>query len=142
LSIFIKHQLIDQKQQSETPDEEVTEEEISAQLEPTRKAFMNQLVVDKLTKDNDIKIEYEELEAMAETRVRSQFAMYGMPPEGEMFETFKQQMLSNQENVQKLMDGVLQEKVLALYLEKVKFKETKKDVKTFAEELAAKHKAQ
>lgn len=139
LNIYVKHQLMEQKQSSENPTEEVTDEEVSAQLEATRKAFMNQLMVDKLTKDNDIKIEYEEIEAMATSRVTAQFAMYGMPAEGEMFDKFKQQMLSNQENIQQLMDSVLQDKVFALYQEKVKFKEVQKDVETFYKELSEKN---
>lgn len=77
------------------------------------------LIKEKLVKDNDIKVEEEDVRAIAVQAARVQFAQYGMAgvPD-EMLFSYAEQMLKDKENSRNLVERAVENK-LVVYLKSV-----------------------
>lgn len=71
------------------------------------------LVKEQIAKDNDIKVENDDMKAIAIQAARAQFAQYGMMnlPE-EMVENYANDMLKNKENARNLLDRAVENKII------------------------------
>jgi trigger factor len=83
-----------------------------------------QLIKDKIVKENSFEVTPEDIKAAAMDTARMQFAYYGMNnvPD-EHLEQFAQRTLENQDEVRKLHEGQMEEKVVAHIKETVKVDE-------------------
>jgi trigger factor len=78
------------------------------------------LIKEQLIKDNEIKIEDEDLLECAKQVARSQFAQYGMPTiPDQLLENYVQEMLKKEETVRSLVDKVLETKLIQTLKEQV-----------------------
>jgi trigger factor len=83
-----------------------------------------QLIKDTILKDNDVKIENEEIVNMAKEVARMQFKQYGINfVENEHLETYAQQILKNEDERKKLIERLIEDKIVGVIKEKVKIDE-------------------
>jgi trigger factor len=90
------------------------------------------LIKEKLVKDNEIKVEKEDIQQYALSVTRAQFAQYGMAniPD-QLLENYAQEMLKKEETVRNLIDKVIEEKVIAVLKEQVTLKPKELTVEEF-----------
>ncbi len=71
------------------------------------------LIKEQIAKDNDIKIESEDMKIIAMQAAKAQFAQYGMMnlPD-EMVENYANDMLKNKENARNLLDRAMENKII------------------------------
>ena len=115
--------------------EELTEEEAIAEYDRSEKGLRYQLLEGKLAKDNKIQVTYEELRKAAGDIVTSQYMQYGMPaPSEEDLKPIVENLMSNQEETQRLSEQVMSQKLLDFYKENLKYKTKEVTYKVFVEE--------
>lgn len=103
-----------------------THEQVIAAYHKSEKSLRYQLIKKKIFKENDIKVAHDELKDYAKVFMRSQMAQFGnLTPKDSELEGISQRILANEEEVEKLRDQLLSQKLMALYKEKIPFK-TKK----------------
>ncbi|MFV0366141.1 MAG: trigger factor [Mangrovibacterium sp.] len=88
------------------------------------KDFRWQLIRDKVAKDAEVKLEQEDVIAVAKKVAAMQFAQYGMgsAPE-DLLENYAQQMLQDEQTRSRMMNQAFEEKVLVVIKEKVAVEE-------------------
>ncbi len=71
------------------------------------------LIKEQIAKDNEIKIQNDDMKAIALQATRAQFAQYGMMnlPD-EMLENYANDMLKNKENARNLLDRAMENKII------------------------------
>ncbi len=98
--------------------------QISEDYDKFSKDMRWMLVENKIVKENNLEITPEELKNKASDQVSNYFANYGLPvPEKEQLEAYVQQILSNQEEQNKLRGELIDKKLLNLFNEKLTLKE-------------------
>lgn len=97
------------------------------------------LAKDKLAKSNEVKIEFEDIEAYAKKVALAQFAQYGMPnvPE-DILSGYVKDMIKDEKSIKGMMDGVLDEKITEIIKAAVKLDETAISIEDFNQMLQAK----
>ncbi|WP_291529180.1 trigger factor [Bacteroides sp. UBA939] len=79
------------------------------------------LIKEQLVKANDIKVEQEDIAAMAKEATRAQFAQYGMMSiPDELLENYSKEMLKKKESVEGLVNRVIESKLGAALKSQVK----------------------
>lgn len=95
-------------------DDEATEE-----YEKSEKGLRYQLIEGKIIKDHDLQVQLEELKEFAKGFIKSQMAQYGhMDPKEEELENIATRVLGNQDEVKRLSEQLMSQKLLNLYKEK------------------------
>lgn len=92
---------------------ERTAESIDAEYPKIIEDLTFHLIKEQIAKDKDLKIENEDVKAIAMQAARAQFAQYGMMglPE-EMIENYANDMLKNQDNARNLVDRAMENKIV------------------------------
>lgn len=110
---FLKRWLLESN-----PDkkEDVLEEEYPKIIED----LCFHLIKEQIVKDNDIKVEQEEVKQMAFKAARAQFAQYGMTnvPD-QLLENYAQEMFKKEDTVRNLVDKVVEDKIIVILKDKV-----------------------
>ena len=101
-------------------DENRTTEEIETDYPKILEDLKFHVAKQKIVDENDIKVEFSDIEALAEEVARAQFAQYGMNniPD-EYLENYAQEMLKHQEQVNQLVDRCVDQKLAAALKEVV-----------------------
>jgi len=101
----------------------LTEDEAAEEYNKSEKGLRYQLIQEKIIRDNEIKMDYEELKEYAKGFIRSQMAQFGnMNPEDSELEDIANRILSNQEEAKRLQDQLLSQKLLEFYQGNMAFK--------------------
>ena len=104
--------------------EEITAEQVETEYEQYAQNLKWQLVENKIIKDNDIKVDNEEVVAYTKELLSGQYAQYGMMvPDDEEMNKHAQNVLSNQEEARKIYDSLYDQKVLNFLKDTVKIAE-------------------
>ena len=91
-----------------------------------------QLIKDKLTKANDLKVEPADVEEYAKKIAKAQFAQYGMiGVEDEMLANYAKDMMKKEETLKSMIDKVADEKVFAVVKEAVKLENKEVSIEEF-----------
>lgn len=78
------------------------------------------LIKEQIAKDNDIKLEQEDMKAVAMQAAQAQFAQYGMMGLPiEMIENYANDMLKNEENARNLFDRAMEKKITEVLKDKL-----------------------
>lgn len=94
-------------------DGKFTKEEIDNQFDGFQKDLKWQIVRGYLMNKFDFKIEKEDIEAMAASYVRSQYAMYGLPEvPDELLKGAVENMLQNREQLSRIVESAEDKKVI------------------------------
>ena len=117
-------------------DGKVTEEDVAKEFPAYTKQLTWSLISNKISKDNDIKAEHEDVIEKTKEMIREQLASSGMGAQLEdNMDMFLQNYLQGNEgkNYMQMMTSVQNEKVLDFVKDKVKLKEEKIGVEKFKE---------
>ena len=107
-------------------NEKNTPESIEKEYPEIVKAFIWQLIREKLAKEYGIKVEESDLIKMAGSMIRMQFANYGYPDlPDEMIEKYSKEMLDKEDKVRDMTDRIVEEKLTQSIKSAVTLKEKK-----------------
>jgi trigger factor len=105
-------------------NKEATQEQLSQEYDQYAKSLKWQLIENRIIKDNDIKVESEEVVNRTKELLSSQYSQYGMMiPADEELTKAAQNVLSNQEESRKIFDMMYDQKVLLFLKENLKISE-------------------
>ena len=117
-------------------EKQLTPEEAAEEYNKSEKGLRYQLIQEKILKENDIKLDYEELKEYAKGFIRTQMAQFGnMNPEETELDDIANRILGNQEEAKKLQDQLLSQKLMTFYKEKMTFKTKKVNYEGFIKEV-------
>ena len=117
-------------------EKEISLEEASEQYKKSEKGLRYQLIEGKIMKDNDIKLDYQELVDYAKGFIRSQMAQFGnLNPEEKELDDIAARILSNQEEAKKLQDQLVSQKLVTFYKENMSFKTKEVTYEEFVKEV-------
>ena len=116
-------------------EKQLTPDEAEVEYARSEKGLRFQLIEGKALSQNDIKITFEDLKSFTTKNIRQQMAQFGQTnPTDEEVQGIVARVLSNQEEVKRLSDQVVADKLLELFKEKAN--PTTKEV-TYDEFIAA-----
>ncbi|AXG69551.1 trigger factor [Kordia sp. SMS9] len=117
-------------------EQELTPEQAEEEYSKSEKGLRYQLIQDRLVKDNEVQVEFEDLKEFAKQMIRVQMAQFGqMNPSDEELEGIAARILSNQEEVRRLTDQLLSQKLLDLFKEKAKLETKEVTYENFVKEV-------
>ncbi len=105
-------------------NKEMTHASLEENFAGIMKDFRWQLIRDNIAKENDVKLEQEDLIAIAKKVAAMQFAQYGMgSAPDELLENYAQEMLKDEQTRSRMMNQAFEEKVLGIIKEKVQIED-------------------
>jgi trigger factor len=114
----------------------MTSEEATEEFEKSEKGLRYQLIEGKVLKDNDIKIDFEELKNFTKGFVKTQMAQYGqMNPEEKELDDIVQRVLTNKDEAKRLQEQLVSQKLLNFYKENITFKVKEVNYEQFVKEV-------
>ena len=117
-------------------EKQLTPEEAAEEYNKSEKGLRYQLIQEKILKENDIKLDYEELKEYAKGFIRTKMAQFGnMNPEDAELDDIANRILGNQEEAKKLQDQLMSQKLMTFYKEKMTFKTKKVTYEGFIKEV-------
>ena len=119
-----------------TGENPLTDEQASEEYGKSEKGLRYQLIEGKIIKDNDIQVQFDELKEFAKGFIRSQMAQYGqLNPEEEELDNIAARVLGNQDEVKRLSEQLMSQKLLGLYKSKANLKIKEVTYEKFVEEV-------
>ncbi|WP_411895707.1 trigger factor [Winogradskyella sp. A2] len=105
-----------QKWMQTAGEEPMTEEQAKEEYEKSEKSMRYQLIEGKLIQDHNLQVQFEDLKAYALEMIKGQMAQFGqMNPSEKELEDIAARILSNQEEVKRLSEQLMSQKLLELY---------------------------
>ncbi len=113
-------------------NEKTSAEEIEKEYDHFRDDLRWQLIKNKIAKDNNVKIEEEEIVEEAKNFTRAQFQQYGLYyASDEQVTAFAREMLKKEDDARRIAEKVLDTKVLDLIIDTVKTDDKKSSIDEF-----------
>ncbi len=113
-------------------NDKTTAEEIEKEYDHFRDDLRWQLIKNKIAKENDIKIEEEEIVEEAKVFTKAQFNQYGLyHATDEQITSFAKDMLRKEDDARRIAERVLDTRVLNLVIELVKVEDKKVSIEEF-----------
>lgn len=104
----------------ETP---LTPEQAEEEYAKSEKGLRYQLIENKIIAENDLQIQFEELKDFTSGLIKRQMAQFGqLNPSDEEVDGIVARVLSNQDEIKRVSDQVMSQKMLSLFKDKVKAK--------------------
>jgi len=117
-------------------EKEITAEEAAEEYKKSEKGLRYQLIEGKIMKENDIKLDYEELQEYAKGYIRSQMAQFGnMNPSEEELNDIAGRILGNKEEAKRLQEQLISHKLITFYKENMNFKTKEVTYENFIKEV-------
>jgi len=99
------------------------EDQAKEEYEKSEKGLRYQLIEGKLMQENDLKVDFEDVKKSATDMIKVQMAQFGqMNPTEKELDDITARVLSNQDEVRRISEQVVSQKLLALYKEKANLK--------------------
>lgn len=119
-----------------TGEKPLSEEQASEEYEKSEKGLRYQLIEGKIIRDNELQVQFDELKEFAKGFIRSQMAQFGqMNPKEEELESIAARVLGNQDEVKRLSEQLMSQKLLNLYKEKANLKTKEVTYENFVKEV-------
>ena len=113
----------------------ISAEEAEAEYEKSERGLRYQLIESKLIQDNNLQITREEIETFAKDLLQKQMVQFGRTDvKEEELNDIASRILGNQEEVKRISDQLMSEKMRQLFLEKGNIKVKKVNYDTFMKE--------
>lgn len=117
-------------------EKELTKEEAAEEYNKSEKGLRYQLIEGKISKDNNLQVTFEELKEFAKGFIKSQMAQYGNTnPEEKELDEIADRILGNQDEVKRLSEQLMSQKLLNFFKENVKLKVKKVSFDDFVKEV-------
>ncbi|MEM9679014.1 MAG: trigger factor [Bacteroidota bacterium] len=105
-----------QKWMQTAGEEPMTEDQAKEEYEKSEKSMRYQLIEGKVIQEHDLQVQFEELKAFATEMIKGQMAQFGqMNPSEEELNDIAARILSNQDEVKRLSEQLMSQKLLNLY---------------------------
>ena len=119
-----------------TGEKELSEDEAKDEYEKSEKGLRFQLIEGKIITENKLQVTFDEIKAFAKDLVKEQMAQFGqMSPEDKELEDIAARILSSQDEVKRISEQVMSQKLLGYYKEHAKLKEKAVTFDEFAKEV-------
>ena len=100
--------------------ESLNDEELEKEYLNSEKGIKYQLIEEKIINENDIKINIDTVKEFATNMIKNQMAAYGQKnPDEKELNSILQRIMSNQDEVKRISNQIISEKLLLIYKEKV-----------------------
>ncbi|WP_053989882.1 trigger factor [Mangrovimonas sp. TPBH4] len=97
-------------------EEQLDADQAKEEYEKSEKSMRYQLIEGKLIQDHNLQVTFEDLKAHAKEMIKGQMAQFGqMDPADEELESIAARILSNQDEVKRLSEQLMSQKLLDLY---------------------------
>lgn len=117
-------------------DTPMTEEDAAEEYEKSEKGLRYQLIEGKVMTANDLQLNFDEIKDYTTELIKQQMAQFGQTdPSDADVENIVGRVLSNQDEMKRISEQVMNEKMLALFNDKVKAKVKEVPYKDFVKEL-------
>lgn len=117
-------------------EKQLSEEEAAEEYNRSEKGLRYQLIEGKISKDNNLQVTLEELKEFAKGFIKSQMAQYGNAnPEEKELDEIAERILGNQDEVKRLSEQLMSQKLLNFYKENVKLKAKEVSFDDFVKEV-------
>ena len=124
-----------QKWMQTSGEEPMTEDQAKEEYDKSEKSIRYQLIESKLIQDNNLQVQFEDLKAYAMQMIKGQMAQFGqMNPTEKELEDIAARILSNQEEVKRLSEQLMSQKLLELYKKEANLKVKKITYDDFVKE--------
>lgn len=115
---------------------EMTAEQAAAEYAKSEQGLRFQLVESKVMTQFDLQLNFEEIKAETAKLIKEQLAQFGQTePDEKTVEDIVARVMSNQEEVKRISEQVMNEKMLALFAEKVNAATKEISYKDFVKEM-------
>jgi trigger factor len=105
-------------------DKPITMEQIEEEFKDYAKSLQWQLIVNKLVKDNEIKVEFPEVHQRVADLMTAQYMQYGIPaPEGKEMDETVARVLQNREEAMRIYEMILEDKLFDFIRKEAKVEE-------------------
>lgn len=105
-----------QKWMQTAGEEQMSEEQAREEYEKSEKSMRYQLIEGKLIQDHKLQVQFEELKSYSMEMIKGQMAQFGqMNPSEKELEDIAARILSNQEEVKRMSEQLMSQKLLKLY---------------------------
>ena len=105
-----------QKWMQTAGEEPMTEEQAKEEYEKSEKSMRYQLIEGKLIADHNLQVQFEELKSYAMEMIKGQMAQFGqLNPSEKELEDIAARIMSNQDEVKRLSEQLMSQKLLNLY---------------------------
>lgn len=101
----------------------IDEEQIEQEYPQFEKGLKWNLITNAIAKDNEIKVEFEDVKNFSKAQLRAQFMMYGGGISDEMIDSFNDNMMAKEDHVKKSYDGALEQKLFTFIESQIKIEE-------------------
>lgn len=119
-----------------TGENPMTEDEAKEEYEKSEKGLRFQLIEGKIIQDNDLQVKFEEIKKLTGDRIKAQMAQFGqMDPTEKEIDDISARILANQEEVKKLSEQMMNQKLLQFYKENANLKEKEINYENFVKEV-------
>jgi trigger factor len=117
-------------------EKELSNEEAADEYEKSEKGLRYQLIEGKIIKENNLLVQFDELKEFAKGFIKSQMAQYGhLNPQEEELENIAARVMGNQDEVKRLSEQLMSQKLLELYKEKANLKTKEISYENFVKEV-------
>jgi trigger factor len=115
-------------------ENKISKEEAEAEYEKSEKGLRYQLIESKIIEKNSIKIDAEQIKDFSKELIKAQMLQYGQKnPEEKELESISQRILSNKDEVKRISDQLLSQKLITLFKSELNFKINKVSYDKFIE---------
>jgi len=119
-----------------TGEKELSEEEANEEYQKSEKGLRYQLIEGKVINDNNLQVQFDELKEFAKGFIKSQMAQFGqLDPQEEELDNIAARVLGNQDEVKRLSEQLMSQKLLNLYKEKANLKTKEVTYENFVKEV-------
>ncbi len=106
-----------------TGEQPITVDEAKDEFEKSEKGLRYQLIEGKIINDNNLQVTFDELKDFAKDLIKGQMAQFGQnSPEDKELEDIAARILSNQDEVKRISEQLMSQKLLNYYKENAKLK--------------------
>ncbi|MBB4118749.1 trigger factor [Mesonia hippocampi] len=117
-------------------ENELSEEQAKEEYEKSEKGIRFQLIEGKLIQDNSLQVTFDEIKDFTKDRIKAQMAQFGqLNPEDKELDDIAARVLGNQEEVRKLSEQLMNQKILDFYKEKANLTPKKVTYENFVKEV-------
>ncbi len=117
-------------------EKQLTEQEAAEEYNRSEKGLRYQLIEGKISKEHNLQVTFEELKEFAKGFIKSQMAQFGNAnPEEKELEDIAGRILSNQDEVKRLSEQLMSQKLLNFFKENVKLKTKEVSFDDFVKEV-------
>src|SRR5680860_1643084 len=114
----------------------LTEDEAREEFEKSEQGLRFQLIEGKLINENDLQVKFEDLKSFTTDRIKEQMAQFGqMDPAEKELDDIAARVLSNEDEVKRLSEQLLNEKLLTFYKANIKMEEKEVTYEDFVKEI-------